>query len=90
MTAKTIWKFPVGASGGVWAPKGAHFISVQMQNGSAVAWALVDPSAERETIHLGVYGTGHDMPDNPGRFVSTIQMHGGDLVFHVFQPEAAA
>jgi hypothetical protein len=36
-----------------------------------------------------MYGTGHDMPDDPGQYVGTFQMHGGALVFHLFEVNAA-
>ena len=31
------------------------------------------------------YGTGHDVPDEPGQYVGTFFMNGGSLVFHVFE-----
>lgn len=48
-------------------------------------WVLVDPNAPEEPRSFSVYGTGHFMPDNPGTFIGTFQMLGGDLIFHLFE-----
>ena len=34
-------------------------------------------------------GTGNPMPDEPGEYIATFQMHGGALVFHAFELRAA-
>jgi len=31
------------------------------------------------------YGTGHPVKDNPGRYIGTVQMLDGKLVFHLFE-----
>lgn len=84
--AQTIWKVPLESDGLISLPSGAEVLSVQMQGDTPTIWARVDPAAERAVIRLGVYGTGHDLPADPGRFVGTFQINGGALVFHVFQP----
>lgn len=84
--AQTIWKTPLESDGLVNLPLGAEVLSVQMQDESPTIWTLVDPAAEKVPTRLGVYGTGHPIPDNPGRFIGTFQMEGGALVFHLFQP----
>jgi len=48
-------------------------------------WALVDPEVEKETRHFVSFGTGHDVPDRPMTFTGTAHLHGGMLVFHVFE-----
>ena len=66
-------------------PEGALVLTVQMQNGEPCLWVKVDPSKPEEDRVFEVYGTGHDMPDDPRLFyVATFQMAGGALVFHVF------
>ena len=83
---KTIWKRPLVSDGIVEFPRGATILSVQTQAGVPTVWALVDPAAPLEAIPVAIYGTGHDLPDDPGRFIGTFQLHGGALVLHAFQP----
>lgn len=65
-------------------PKGASILTVQMQHNEPCIWALVDPSAPEEVRLIHVRGTGH--PANGlGRYIGTIQMRGGALVFHYFE-----
>jgi len=81
MTA--IYKYPVGDSA-VSMPAGARLLTAQMQHGSLFVWAIVDPSAPRVLRCIRVYGTGHELPANPGAYLGTVQMHDGALVLHVF------
>lgn len=64
---------------------GARILSVQVQNGVPCIWALVDTNSEKVTRILQCRGTGHDCEGViPDRFVGTFQLHGGALVFHLF------
>lgn len=65
-------------------PKGAQFLSVQKQGREINLWALCDPAAQTEERFIGIYGTGNPIPYDPGTFLGTFQLAGGDLVFHVF------
>lgn len=86
---KTIWKFPVTFDGPIVLPADAQVLSVQMQHGIPTMWAIVDPDTatryNRATKRLHIAGTGHELPDNLGRFIDTFQMEDGTLVFHVFE-----
>lgn len=62
-------------------PRGAQLLTVQLQNGVPMLWALVDDSIAPIKRCIGVYGTGHPV-DVPGKYVATFQID--DLVFHVF------
>jgi len=55
-----------------------------MQDDTPCIWVLL-PSGEvlYETHTIDTYGTGHPMPNNPGRYIGTYQT-GEGLVFHVF------
>ena len=68
-------------------PEGAQVLSVQAQGGAPQLWALVDPKAYGCFRTFATYGTGQPMPDEPGVYVGTYQMHGGALVFHVFEQD---
>lgn len=84
---KTIWKFLLEPNGVTKMPAGAEVLSVQMQDDHPVVWAMVNPDEMTVVTQLGVYGTGHTVPDDPGQFIGTFQMQDGALVFHVFQPD---
>ena len=88
----TIWKFPLEATDEqtIYVPRGAKILSVRTQGETPCLWALVDPDAEKEPTAVRIYGTGHDVPDDPGEFVGTVFLHGGSLVFHVFVGEVDA
>lgn len=82
---KTIWKFPLQPECTLDMPKGAEVLSVCKQSDEICLWALVDPSAEKEQRRFVGFGTGHDVPDRPMKFIGTAHLHGGSLVFHVFE-----
>lgn len=68
-------------------PVGARILDVQMQNDKCCIWAVSDETAVEEPRHIAIYGTGPLIPDDPGRYIATFQIHGGALVFHVFEKE---
>lgn len=81
-----IYKYmlPVDNSVEIQMPKGSQLLCVQLQHERPYLWALVDPSLPTITRKLAIYGTGHQVDDAPGNYVGTFQLHGGQLVFHVF------
>jgi hypothetical protein len=86
---KTIRKWTLRPETTINMPHGAKLLAVQEQRGEAQLWALVDPGAKTYPRSFRVYGTGHDLPDDPGQYVGTFQMKGGALVFHLFEVNAA-
>jgi hypothetical protein len=72
-------------------PVGAQILTVQVQHNVPCLWALVtltlDETTEPHRFYL--FGTGHPMPDNKPKlelqYVGTFQLHGGELVFHLFE-----
>lgn len=85
---KTIWKFPLPTTdeGSVLEmPIGAEVLTVQTQTDRPQLWAVVDPFADTELRTFRTYGTGHPIEHDPGRYVATYQLHGGGLIFHVFE-----
>ncbi len=66
-------------------PKGAQIISAQVQNNKPVLWDIVDEFAKDDYTIINMVGTGHEIKFDHGyTFLSTIQLHGGMLVFHIF------
>jgi hypothetical protein len=83
---KSVWKFPVAITDEqtIQLPRGSEPLTVQLQGGEPFLWARVDPSAEMAAFAVRLTGTGHPLEDDVGKYAGTFQMHGGDLVFHVF------
>ena len=68
-------------------PSDAQILCVQMQGAQACLWALVDSDAPLfAPRYIRVIGTGHAIA-NPEvlRYIGTIQLHEGSLIFHVFE-----
>lgn len=83
---KTIYKYPllISSEQQVELPEGVECLSVQIQRTEACLWALVDPKAPIKPRTVLIYGTGHPVHADGIKYISTFQMAGGDLVFHVF------
>jgi hypothetical protein len=82
---KTIWKYTLEHRIQLQMPKGAEVLTVREQGEEICLWALVDPSAEKETRQFHSFGTGHDVDDLPMKYVGTSHLEGGALVFHTFE-----
>jgi hypothetical protein len=84
--ARTIWKYALSPRGiGISMPVGAKVLTAREQNDAICIWAEVDPEAEKVLRHFRIYGTGHDMPDDPGTYIGTTSFRGGALIFHVYE-----
>ena len=94
---RTIWKFEVkpdrscckvideGNCEPVSMPKGSVILSAADQGEGICIWAEVDPSAEMVEEFFDIFGTGHGMSEDKGRkFIDTVFLYGGKLVFHVY------
>jgi hypothetical protein len=67
-------------------PVGARILSVQMQHGVPMLWALVDDSAATEIRRFAWRGTGHDAAGlDADAFIATVQLQDGTLIFHLFE-----
>ncbi len=90
---KKIWKYTLPVTDHPILPmqKDARVLSVDVQHGEVQVWALVDPEAPTELRRFRVSGTGHPLGEEIEslRFIGTVQMMGGQLVWHIFvHPEA--
>lgn len=85
---KTIWKYDLAicTKQVIDMPFGAEVMTVQNQNEKACIWVMVNSD---NTIKVPrtffIHGTGHTIPNDPGRYIGTFQVHKGTLVFHVFE-----
>ena len=85
-----IWKFPllVQDEQTLSLPAGAQLLTVQMQNGAPCLWAMVGETEAQEHVAIRMHGTGHTFDATGYVYISTFQMMGGGLVFHVFRGRA--
>lgn len=67
-------------------PYGYRILTAQLQNGNLQLWALIDPIENLSIpVSIGIYGTGNPINEDPGKYISTVQLYDGGLVFHVFE-----
>lgn len=87
----TIWKFILDPHNlKLEMPVAAEILSVQAQHDNICLWAKVDPTAEKIARHFDVFGTGStETPDDPigtfRRYVGTVMLDQGSLVFHIYE-----
>ena len=82
-----VWKFPIVIDDyqSIAMPSGARLLHIDLQNGTPCIWALVDPHASIVKRKLRIAGTGHPIdPIETRNHVGTVQMLGGNLIWHVF------
>lgn len=79
--------FMIGDAVDVEMPSNATLIDCQVQHGIVCLWAIVDTACPTaRTRWFRVIGTGHPIPDiDQLTYFRTVQLNGGDLVFHVFE-----
>lgn len=91
---KVIYKYKVPMADKVELemPAGAKVLAVQTQGAHGgdepMLWAMVDKERPTVTRHFLVKGTGHEFDITPEvtlDHVGTFQLHGGGLVFHMFE-----
>lgn len=89
---KTIHKFVLRTNEQpVEMPVGAEILTAREQGDNICVWAMVDAQQTmREKRALRVFGTGHELPDDPNlKYVGTAMLQGGALVKHVFESRFA-
>lgn len=84
---KTIWKFPLELTDDqiVMMPDEAEILTVQIQELSLCLWALVDPRLPMLRRKIEIIGTGNPAIDRERKYISTVQMADGALVWHFFE-----
>lgn len=88
---KTIYKYPFETEGEftLSMPGGAEILAVQVQGETPCIWAMITIGKPSVIRSFRVYGTGHPIEDpdegNEQQYIGTYQLHGGKLVFHLFE-----
>ena len=85
-----IWKFilPIEYKYGITMPTNSEILTVQTQGNDICIWALVYPEHGKVIRTFEVFGTGHPIYSDMGierRYIGTVQMIGGALVYHIFE-----
>lgn len=82
----SIWKLPLRVENkqSIEVPLGAEFLCAREQHDKICVWFRGEPGADRVRIAIEIVGTGHPAPAG-GRYLGTAALHGGDLMFHVFE-----
>jgi hypothetical protein len=90
---KVIHKYSLQDTPGVVTmPESAVILSVGAQVGKkgVMIWAMIDLTAKLVQRTFNVFYTGELLPENPGRFISTVDVgtaESGSLIIHIFQSE---
>lgn len=61
-----------------------RWLSVDVQRGQPVVWAVVDTDKPTQSHTLYIRGTGHPMTGEEAAYLGTVLLDNGSLVFHVF------
>lgn len=65
-------------------PQDRKILSVQVQKDEVCIWAEVDTQSPMSDLKVYVFGTGHPIQQKDLNYIGSVQLLGGDLVFHVF------
>lgn len=82
-----IWKYwlDVAEEQDLVVPLGAQPLTVQLQQGRPMLWAVVAPDASRApTLTIFCRSTNQAMTGREGQHLGTVQMPDGDGVYHYF------
>lgn len=86
---KTIYKYIIqfGDLVAIELPLNSEILTIQFQGLQLCLWALINKQEkEKEIIHLRIYGTGHDVSNSYGKYITTVQNNGH--VWHIFNFDA--
>jgi hypothetical protein len=64
-------------------PEGAQPLSLGIQDGIIVMWAMIDPENNAQYAYIHLVGTGEDTDYSPDSFIGTVQEASG-FVWHAF------
>lgn len=85
---QTIWKtvLEVTDEQEIEVPSGAEFLTARDQMEAICVWFRCDPDKPKSKRQISIRGTGHKAPArDESRYLGTAFLHGGQLVFHVFE-----
>lgn len=85
-----VFKYPVPITDtfSIAIPQSGQILDVQVQQGTPVMWALVNPDAPKMERQFRLLGTGHPIEAEERyqfEHIATFQLDEGTLVFHLFE-----
>ena len=85
----TIWKYeiPIEDNFSIEMPFNCKILSFQVQKDNPMIWCQVDTNRPLTKRVFRLCGTGHELENSHWKFIGTIQIHNGDLIFHLFEKE---
>lgn len=67
-------------------PVGTTVLTAQAQGNSPMIWAEVDPDERKlERRRFLILNTGAEIPSRPLKYLNTIQLNEGRLIFHIYE-----
>ncbi len=90
MSQRTIWKYILEAALNpqeLSLPKGALFLSAQIQHGLITLWFEIDGAREREIRGFRLLETGQEIPPSCKIYLATIQFQHGMRVYHLYEED---
>ena len=85
---RTIWKFQLEVTDiqTIFIPKGAKFLTVNLQRGIPCLWFEVDSDAPKIASRIVTVGTGHrvDWMSSAMKYLGTYQQLDGEFIGHVY------
>ena len=84
---RTVWKYPLPLVQFLMLelPAGAKILKVAQQGKGVFLWALGDPEAPVERVHLRVVSAGTEIVEDDAEHVESFSLPGSGFVFHVFR-----
>ena len=84
-----IWKYPINTHDVNFVleiPEGGKPLYFEVQKEIPTLWVLVNPEHKFEKRYFRIVGTGDIIEeDDTLKYIGTIQMADGDLIFHLFE-----
>jgi hypothetical protein len=84
----TVHKYPIPLDDivEIEMPKGAQVLCIDTQHELLQCWALVNPEMPVAKRKFRIAGTGHPiLSHHTSKYINSVQMRGGGLVFHIFE-----
>lgn len=85
----TIWKYviPIKDHFELEMPFNSKILSFQLQKGVPMIWCQVNTDLKLIERKFRLCGTEHELENKYWKFIGTIQLREGNMVFHLFEKE---
>lgn len=83
---QTIYKYqlPITDDFEIQLPINSEFLKIDIQHENVVMWVKLDKDSEMKFYQFHCYGTGHPIENKNLKYIDTIIIDNGNLVFHYF------